>query len=127
MDSGMLVGLARTSQTPVVLDPFDRSLDNANLAVIAPAGSGKSFFCKLLMLRQLCSGSECIAIDPENEYGRVAEAADGQVVRLAASSAHRINPFDLPAVTEEAEHGEEDPLAERVTALLGLLEVILCG
>ena len=126
MDGGMLVGLARTTQTPVILDPFDRSLDNANLAVIAPAGSGKSFFCKLLMLRQLCNGSECIAIDPENEYGRVAEAADGQVIRFAASSKHRINPFDLPAVTD-GEHAEEDSLAERVTALLGLLEVMLCG
>ncbi len=130
MGTGMLVGLDRTSQTPVLLDPFDRSLDNANLAVIAPAGSGKSFFCKLLMLRQLINGTDCIAIDPENEYSRVAEAADGQVVRLAASSAHRINPFDLPPPPSEvaADRGaEEDPLAERVTALLGLLDVMLCG
>src|SRR5205823_12691138 len=72
MESGMLVGLARTSQMPVLPDPFARSLDNANLAVVAPAGAGKSFFCKLLILRQLCSGSDCIAIDPENEYSRVA-------------------------------------------------------
>ena len=43
-----------------------------------------------------------------------------------ASSAHHINPFDLPAFTEEAERGEEDPLAERVTALLGLLEQVAC-
>jgi hypothetical protein len=132
MENGMLVGLDRASQTPVLLDPFDRSLDNANLAVIAPAGSGKSFFCKLLMLRQLINGTDCIAIDPENEYSRVAEAADGQVVRLAASSAHHINPFDLPPAPTNAgsdsDRGqEEDPLAERVTALLGLLEVMLCG
>jgi hypothetical protein len=131
MENGMFVGLARVSQTPVLLDPFDRSLDNANLVVVAPAGAGKSFFCKLLMLRQLINGTDCIAIDPENEYGRVAEAADGQVVRLAASSAHRLNPFDLPppAVDQAGTDGpsEENPLAERVTALLGLLEVMLCG
>jgi conjugal transfer ATP-binding protein TraC len=132
MESGMLVGLDRTSQTPVLLDPFDRSLDNANLVVVAPAGAGKSFMGKLLMLRQLINGTDCIAIDPENEYSRVAEAADGQVVRLAASSAHRINPFDLPPpptnVGSDGDRGqEEDPLAERVTALLGLLEVMLCG
>ncbi len=131
MESGMLVGLASTSQTPVLLDPFDRSLDNANLVVVAPAGAGKSFFCKLLMLRQLINGTDCIAVDPENEYSRVAEAADGQVVRLAASSAHCINPFDLPPpVSEDGAHegnAESDPLAERVTALLGLLEVMLCG
>src|SRR5712691_9318530 len=132
MESGMLVGLARTGQTPVLLDPFDRSLDNANTAVVAPAGAGKSFFTKLLMLRQLINGTDCIAVDPENEYGRVADAVGGQVVRLAASSAHRINPFDLPPpptseLGRDRDVAEEDPLAERVTALLGLLEVMLCG
>ena len=96
METGMLVGLAGAGQTPVLLDPFDRSLDNANLVVIAPAGAGKSFFCKLLVLRQLINGTDCIAVDPENEYRPLAEAAGGQVVRLAASSAHHLNPFDLP-------------------------------
>jgi hypothetical protein len=128
MDGGVLVGLDRASQTPVLLDPFDRSLDNANFAVIAPAGSGKSFFCKLLMLRQLAIGTDCIAVDPENEYSRVAEASGGQVVRLAASSAHHINPFDLPPPPADGDRDQqEDPLAERVTALLGLLDVMLCG
>jgi hypothetical protein len=127
-ERGMLVGLARTGQTPVLLDPFDRSLDNANLVIVAPAGAGKSFFCKLHILRQLINGTDCIVVDPENEYSRVAEAAGGQVVRLAASSSHRINPFDLPLPAEDVggdgDRAEEDPLAERVTVLLGLLEVI---
>lgn len=74
MDTGMLVGVARVGQTPVLLDPFDRSLDNANLAVVAPAGAGKSFFCKLLAMRQLVNGSDCIVIDPEDEYRALAEA-----------------------------------------------------
>jgi hypothetical protein len=128
MESGMLVGLDRASQTPVLLDPFDRSLDNANFAVIAPAGSGKSFFCKLLLLRQLINGTDCIAVDPENEYSRVAETAHGQVICLAASSGHRINPFDLPPPAANGNSDpQEDPLAERVTALVGLLDVMLCA
>jgi conjugal transfer ATP-binding protein TraC len=128
MENGMLVGVVRTGHTPVLLDPFDRSLDNANLVVVAPAGSGKSFFCKLLMLRQLCNGTDSIAVDPENEYSRVAEAADGQIVRLAATSGHHINPFDLPPSAVEpadVQATENDPLAERVAALLGLLEVMV--
>ena len=71
-------------------------------------------------------------VDPEDEYRPLAEAVGGQVIRLAASSAHQLNPFDLP--TSTARPGsiastavdEEEPLAERVTALLGLLEVMLC-
>jgi len=43
MESGMLFGVATQTQAPVILDPFDQSLDNANLVVVAPAGAGKSF------------------------------------------------------------------------------------
>ncbi len=74
-------------------------------------------------------------IDPEDEYRAVAVAAGGQVIRLAASSPHRLNPFDwppapppLPAAAVEIPMlfgDEEDPLAERITALLGLLELLL--
>lgn len=136
MEGGMLAGVAGAGQTPVLLDPFDRSLDNANFVVIAPAGSGKSFFCKLLSLRQVINGTDCIIIDPEDEYRALAEAVGGQVVRIAASSNHQLNPFDLPpAKPSEADRrgdptlntDEEDVLAERVTALLGLLEVMLCA
>jgi hypothetical protein len=134
MESGMLAGVARGAQAPVLLDPFDRSLDNANQVVVAPAGAGKSFFCKLLALRQLINGTSCIVVDPEDEYRPLAEAVGGQIVRLAASSAHQLNPFDLPPpvaplLSESSNNPptEEDPLAERVTALLGLLEVMLCG
>jgi len=111
-------------------------LDNANLVVIAPAGAGKSFFCKLLALRQLINGVDCVIIDPEDEYRALAEAVRGQVVRIAASSNHRLNPFDLPSPSPGdmdtrtdpsiGAAGETDVLAERVTALLGLLEVMLC-
>ena len=47
----------------------------------------------------------------------------------ATLCAHQLNPFDLPPSpgTAETTFDNEDPLAERVTALLGLLEVMLCG
>jgi conjugal transfer ATP-binding protein TraC len=53
-------------------------------------------------------------------------------VRLAASSAHHINPFDLPPPPADLganDNGgqDENPLADRVTALLGLFDVMLCG
>ena len=97
------------------------------------AGAGKSFFCKLLSLRQLINGTDCIIIDPEDEYRALAEAVGGQVVRIAASSIHQLNPIDLPPPPRSTGHAdmsntdEEDILAERVTALLGLLEVMLCA
>jgi conjugal transfer ATP-binding protein TraC len=132
MEGGMLFGVATRTQAPVILDPFDQSLDNANLVVVAPAGAGKSFTVKLLALRQLVNGVDCIVIDPEDEYRPIAEAIDGQIVRLAASSSHQLNPFDLPTLSgSSVDPGlatdDEDVLAERVTALHGVLEVMLCG
>jgi hypothetical protein len=84
MEGGMLAGDAGGGRSPVLLDPFDRSLDNANQVVIAPAGAGKSFFCKLLSLRQLINGTGCIVVDPEDEYRPLADTVGGQVVRPAA-------------------------------------------
>ena len=88
LKDGATIPLTQT-QAPVILDPFDQSLDNANLVVVAPAGAGKSFTVKLLALRQLVNGVDCIIIDPEDEYRPIAHAVDGQIIRLAASSGHQ--------------------------------------
>jgi type IV secretory pathway VirB4 component len=129
MERGVLYGIARHNRSPVLVDPFDPGLDNANLVVFARAGAGKSYFTKLLALRALLAGVEFLVVDPEDEYRRLCAAVDGQYVRLASSSAQRLNPFDLPPAAPEGqdEEGEEgrDPLAEQVAALLGLLEVML--
>ena len=124
MDRGVLYGVATRSQSPVIVDPFDASLENANMAVFAMAGAGKSYFVKLMALRNLLAGVDFLIVDPENEYGGVCRAADGQFVRLASSSPHRLNPFDLPPDGTAASDGV-DVLAEQVTAVLGLLNVML--
>jgi type IV secretory pathway VirB4 component len=123
MERGVLYGVATRSRTPVIVDPFDSSLENANLAVFAVAGAGKSFFVKLMALRNLLAGVDFLIVDPENEYRAVCDAAGGQYIRLASSSSHRLNPFDLPPA-DVAEDGI-DTLAEQVTSLLGLLDIML--
>jgi RNA polymerase sigma-70 factor (ECF subfamily) len=49
----------------------------------APAGAGKSFFCKLLSLRQLVNGTGCIVVDPEDEYRPLAAAVGGHALVVA--------------------------------------------
>jgi ABC-type phosphate transport system ATPase subunit len=41
------------TKSPIIIDPFDGSFDNYNLALIAPSGSGKSYFTKLLNASRL--------------------------------------------------------------------------
>src|SRR6516164_5595190 len=88
------------------------------------AGAGKSYFVMLMALRNLLAGVDFLVVDPENEYGGVCRAADGQFIRLASSSSHRLNPFDLPP-EETATTDAVDVLAEQVTAVVGLLNVML--
>src|SRR6266568_4141527 len=123
MEHGVLYGVATRSQSPIIVDPFDPALENANMAVFAMAGAGKSYFVKLMALRNLLAGVEFLVVDPEDEYRAVCQAADGQYVRLASSSSHHLNPFDLPPAAAGTD--SIDILAEQVTAVLGLLDVIL--
>jgi len=123
MERGVLYGIARHNHSPVIVDPFDDSLENANMVVFATSGAGKSYFTKLMALRNLLLGVDFLVIDPEDEYRALCTAVDGQYVRLASSSAQHLNPFDLPPADQDEE--ARDPLAEQVAALLALLEIML--
>ncbi|MCC6177290.1 MAG: ATP-binding protein [Chloroflexi bacterium] len=123
MEHGVLYGIAKHNASPVIFDPFDPSLENANAVVFAKSGAGKSYFTKLMALRNLLFGVDFLVIDPEDEYRTLCDAVGGQYVRLASSSAQHLNPFDLPPPDEDWEG--RDPLAEQVAALLALLEIML--
>jgi hypothetical protein len=127
MERGVLYGVAPENQSPIIIDPFDSSFLNYNLAVIAPSGSGKSYFTKLLALRHLVAGTEFLVIDPEDEYRAVADAVGGSIVRLAAASSHRLNPLDLVMPDAGPSGAEVDPLAQSISVVLGRLELLLCA
>jgi conjugal transfer ATP-binding protein TraC len=124
MERGVHYGIARHNHSPVIFDPFDESLENANAVIFAKSGAGKSYFTKLMALRNLLVGVEFLIVDPEDEYRSLCAAVGGQVVRLASSSGQHLNPFDLPP-PDGADDAARDPLAEQVAALLGLLDVML--
>ena len=53
MERGVLYGISPRTQAPIIVDPFDDGLENYHLVVVAPSGSGKSYFVKLMALRNL--------------------------------------------------------------------------
>ena len=89
--SGTLYGIDMRACAPVVYDPWDGTHLNANTAVLARSGSGKSFATKLGVLRGLCRGVTAYVIDPEGEYADMARAAGGRVL-----SPRRARPGDEP-------------------------------
>lgn len=122
-NEGVLYGLNRHNNGLVLFDRF--SLENANMAVFAKSGAGKSFFVKLEALRSLMLGTEIIIIDPENEYQALAEAVGGSYLRLSLSSETRLNPFDLPRVLDSED--ADNALRTNIITLHGLLRLMMGG
>ena len=122
-DNGILYGINMHNSGLVIFDRF--SLENGNSVVFAKSGAGKSFAVKLEALRSMMMGTEIFIIDPENEYQKMAEAVGGAYVRLSLSSVTRINPFDLPQVTEAEE--ADNALRSNLITLHGLLRLMMGG
>jgi hypothetical protein len=74
-----------TAQTPVVFTPFHRSLKNPHMAFYATSGAGKGYAAKVLQAR-LAQGKSVrvfgIDQDEDEEYTRLAEYLEGQVIRF---------------------------------------------
>jgi conjugal transfer ATP-binding protein TraC len=122
-NSGVLYGINLHNNSLILFDRF--SLENANMVIFAKSGAGKSYTVKLEILRSLMMGTEIIVIDPEQEYRYLAEAVGGSYLRIAIASDYRINPFDLPRLSEE-----DDPqsvLRENVIRLIGLISLMVEG
>ncbi|MFZ2560618.1 MAG: DUF87 domain-containing protein [Candidatus Nanoperiomorbaceae bacterium] len=122
-DNGILYGVNMHNNGLVIFDRF--SLENANLCVFAKAGAGKSFTVKLEALRSMMMGTDIIVIDPENEYEKLSEAVGGSYVHLSLNSNTRVNPFDLPQVTDSDDGEETDALRANLVTLHGLFRQML--
>jgi len=120
-DKGVLYGINRHNNSLVIFDRF--SLENGNMVIFAKAGSGKSYFCKLEVLRSLMMGTDVIIIDPEKEYQHLAETVGGSFINISLTSEHHINPFDLPPPRPDESPAEV--LKSNILNLTGLLRVML--
>lgn len=122
-NQGILYGINMHNNGLVIFDRF--KLENANMAVFAKSGAGKSFTVKLEALRSMMMGTEVIIIDPENEYQKLADAVGGAYISLSLNSQTRINPFDLPRVIDSDE--ASDALRANLVTLHGLFRLMLGG
>ena len=120
-DEGILYGVNLSNNSLVIFDRF--SLENANFCVFAKAGSGKSFFAKLEILRSMMLGTDIIVIDPENEYQNLCETIGGSYFKISLTSANHINPFDIPVIPPDEEPAEV--FKSHILNLVGLIKLML--
>jgi hypothetical protein len=78
-----------------VFDPFDENrFSNANIAVLAHSGAGKSYAAASVVLSGYTRGVGAIVLDPEGEHGGLIQGLGGTYVNLAAGSGHAVNVLD---------------------------------
>ena len=100
---GYRLGASLRGETPIHLDPFNRERHmNANVAVLAASGHGKSFVMGALMLEAAAHGIDCVVIDPEGEYERVVAAIGGTYLALAPGGSSAVNVLDGGSSDEDA-------------------------
>ena len=114
---GDLRGIDLRASSPVVYDPWDGTHLNANTAVLARSGSGKSFATKLGVLRGITRGVVAYVIDPEGEYADMARAAGGRVLSPGVAG-QGMNPFVIDS-------GDPEELLQRIGSLRRLIEVMV--
>lgn len=115
--SGALMGIDLRARAPIVYDPWDGTHLNANTAVLARSGSGKSFATKLGTLRGVSRGVVAYVIDPEGEYADLARASGGRVFSPGAPG-QGMNPFVI-------DRADPEELLQRIGSLRRLIEVMV--
>jgi type IV secretory pathway VirB4 component len=104
-----------------IFDPFDETrFPNANIAVLAHSGAGKSYAAASVVLSGHTRGIGAILLDPEAEYGRMVRALEGTYLHLAAGSGHAINVLD-PLFA-----GNTEDVPDQVNDVLDLV-ALMCG
>ena len=94
--TGVLYGINAATGGLVLWDRW--AADNHNTVILARSGAGKSYLAKLDILRNLHTGVHAAVVDPEDEYGRLADAVGGSTIRLGAPGV-RLNPLDLTTIS----------------------------
>ena len=115
-------GLNALSNNLIMVDR--KSLKNPNGLILGTPGSGKSFAAKREIANVFfVTNDDIIICDPEAEYGPLVERLHGQVIKIAPTSPHFINPMDLNLNYSD----DENPLSLKSDFILSLCELIVGG
>ncbi len=117
---GTFYGLNQLTKSVIMY--LRTSAQNYNGLIFGTSGSGKSMTAKLEMLSTLLRDDKnrVYVIDPESEYGELAETVHGENIVLTAGSDRFINPFDMDIDYS----GDGDPLAMKTSYIISMIEIM---
>jgi len=97
----------------VPFSPFDSSLGDANMLIMAKSGGGKTFMAQLFLLMMARANPQISIIERGDSYQPLVELMGGRVIDVKLDGAETLNPWDLPA-------GETTPSKEKIAFLKNL-------
>ena len=120
---GIYYGINDVNKKPIILDRT--RLLNANSFVIGVSGSGKSFASKMEIINAFMrTDDDILVVDPENEFGKLANAFGGTVIDISGYSDTHINPLEMP---KDYAENTKIAISEKSEFILSLVEQILDG
>lgn len=122
-EKGIYVGNNIYNHSLVFIDRYNTSkYKNSNMSIFGTSGAGKSFYTKLIILRNCLLGIEQYIIDPEREYYYLCKNLGGTYIKLGPTSNTFINIFDIRK--ESIEEDEKGYLSTKITKLIGFFNLI---
>jgi type IV secretion system protein TrbE len=97
----------------VPFSPFDASLGDANMLIMAKSGGGKTFMTQLFLLMMARANPQISIIERGDSYRPLVELMGGRVIDVSLDSNETLNPWDLPL-------GETAPSKEKIAFLKNL-------
>ena len=122
-EEGIFIGTNIYNNSLVFIDRYDtQKYKNANICIFGTSGSGKSFYTKLLILRNRLLGIEQYIIDPDREYGNLCEEIGGTLLKIGPTSDTYINILDIRK--ESIEENKNGYLATKLGKLIGFFNMV---
>ena len=97
----------------VPFSPFDASLGDANMLIMAKSGGGKTFMAQLFLLMMARANPQISIVERGDSYQPLVELMGGRVINVRLDGTETLNPWDLP-------EGETAPSKEKVAFLKNL-------
>ena len=122
-EEGIFIGTNIYNNSLVFIDRYNsQKYKNSNICIFGTSGAGKSFYTKLLILRNRLLGIEQYIIDPDREYGKLCENLEGTLLKIGPNSNTYINIFDIRE--ENLEDNEKGYLANKLGKLIGFFNLV---
>lgn len=93
--NGVIFGYTKKENKISIIDIFDTKYLNSNITIFGSSGSGKSYFTKLLLLRNFLKNKVQYIFDIEGEYVNLAKKLNIPVISFSNNLNNHLNIFDI--------------------------------